>query len=322
MVRFVEKRKWYFLLSSLAIIPGLIAMIYLTVTTGLPVKPAIDFTGGTLWQMQFDQPVAPEALRGIFIEYGAAGDPAVTTIGSDGRTLQVRTKPIDDSLKLKLTNAVEAKFGHFQELQYSQVGPAIGDEVTRAALVAIAAASLVILGFMVVAFRKVPNPFRFGLAAILAMLHDLLLTVGLIALAGLFLGWEADALYLTAVLTVISFSMQDTIVVFDRIRENTPKYRGDSFSSIADRSLMETIHRSLATQLNAIFIMVAVLLFGGATMKQFIAVMLIGLISGSYSSIFIAVPLLAGWVDKDILGLRVGKAAQPAVQAAQQQPTA
>ncbi len=223
--------------------------------------------------------------------------------------------------KQKLAEAVQAKFGAFEELQYSQVGPAIGNEVTRAAIVAIAAASIAILFFMVLAFRKVSHPFRYGAAAIIAMLHDLLLTLGLIALAGLFLGWEADALYLTAILTVISFSMQDTIVVFDRIRENSPKYRGDSFSSIADRSLMETIHRSLATQLNAIFIMVAVLLFGGATMKQFIAVMLIGLISGSYSSIFIAVPLLAGWVEKDVLGLRAGKNGQQAAPA-QQQPTA
>ena len=306
MFRFVEKRKWYFLLSSLIIIPGLIAMIYLTVTTGLPVKPAIDFTGGTLWQMKFDAPVAPAELRQLFADNGA-GDPAVTTIGGEGTTLQVRLKPIEDAAKLNLAAAVKAKFGNFEELQYSQVGPAIGNEVTRAALIAIAAASLVILGFMIFAFRKVPNPFRYGAAAILAMLHDLLLTLGLIALAGIFLGWEADALFLTAILTVISFSMQDTIVVFDRIRENTPKYRGETFSTIADRSLMETIHRSLATQLNAIFIMVAVLLFGGATMKQFIAVMLIGLISGSYSSIFIAVPLLAGWVEKDVLGLKVDR---------------
>lgn len=317
MIRFVEKRKWYFLLSSLIIVPGLIAMIYLTATTGLPVKPAIDFTGGTLWQMQFDKPVAPADLRATLIGAGAAGDPAVTTLGN-GTTLQARLKPIDDATKLKLAAAVKEKFGNFTELQYSQVGPAIGNEVTRAALIAVAAASLVILGFMVFAFRKVPNPFRFGVAAILAMLHDLLLTLGLIALAGLFLGWEADALFLTAILTVISFSMQDTIVVFDRIRENTPKYRGESFSTIADRSLMETIHRSLATQLNAIFIMVAVLLFGGATMKQFIAVMLVGLISGSYSSIFIAVPLLAGWVEKDVLGLRVGKGTQAPTGAAQQ----
>jgi preprotein translocase subunit SecF len=320
MIRFVENRKWYFLLSALIIVPGLIAMIYLTVTTGLPVKPAIDFTGGTLWQMQFNQPVAPADLRGVFIANGAAGDPAVTTLGN-ANTLQVRLKPIDDAEKLKFAAAVKAKFGDFQELQYSQVGPSIGNEVTRAAVVAVSAASVVILGFMIFAFRKVPNPFRYGAAAIIAMLHDLLLTMGLIAIAGIFLGWEADALYLTAILTVISFSMQDTIVVFDRIRENTPKYRGDAFSTIADRSLMETIHRSLATQLNAIFIMVAILLFGGATMKQFIAVMLIGLISGSYSSIFIAVPLLAGWVEKDVLGLRVRKPGQPVPQA-QQQPTA
>jgi preprotein translocase SecF subunit len=269
--------------------------------------------------MQFEKPVAPAELRQLISDNGA-GDPAVTTLGNEGTTLQVRLKPIEDAAKLKLADAIKARFGNFQELQYSQVGPAIGNEVTRAAIVAIAAASVVILGFMIFAFRKVPNPFRYGAAAIIAMLHDLLLTLGLIALAGIFLGWEADALYLTAILTVISFSMQDTIVVFDRIRENTPKYRGESFSHIADRSLMETIHRSLATQLNAIFIMVAILLFGGATMKQFITVMLIGLISGSYSSIFIAVPLLAGWVEKDVLGLRVRENGQQPAQA--QQPTA
>jgi preprotein translocase SecF subunit len=146
----------------------------------------------------------------------------------------------------------------------------------------------------------VPHPFRFGICAIIAMIHDILVTTGLFAIAGLVLGWEADALFLTALLTVIGFSVQDTIVVFDRIRENTPKRRGEPFETIVNRSLLETIHRSLATQLNAIFIMVAILFFGGATIKQFIATMLVGLISGTYSSLFNAVPLLVVWEQGDL----------------------
>jgi preprotein translocase SecF subunit len=134
------------------------------------------------------------------------------------------------------------------------------------------------------------------------MIHDILVTVGLFSIACLALGWEADSLFLTAVLTVIGFSVQDTIVVFDRIRENTPKRRGEPFETIVNRSLLETLHRSLATQLNAIFVLIALLLLGGATTKQFVAVLLVGLISGTYSSIFNAVPLLVVWETRKVIG--------------------
>jgi preprotein translocase subunit SecF len=314
MFRIVEKRRWYFLASSLIIIAGLIAMIYSTITTGLPFKLAIDFTGGSLWQMSFDQPVQPAELRDVFVDQGIS-DPAVTTLG-EGNSLQVRLAPIDEEQKTTLMEAVEARFGDTEELLYSSVGPAIGREVTQAAIVAIFAASIAILGFMVFAFRKVQHPIRYGTVAILGMFHDLLLTLGVFSILSLIFGWEADALFLTALLTVISFSMQDKIVVFDRIRENAPKYRGESFSVIANRSIMETIHRSLATQLNAIFVMVAILLFGGATIKQFMAVMLLGLASGTYSSIFIAIPLLVGWTERDLLGTKDRETASTAVQTA------
>jgi preprotein translocase SecF subunit len=310
MFTLVEKRKWYFLLSAIIIIPGLVAMIYSTITTGLPFKLAIDFTGGTIWELRFPQSVQPAELRQVFADAGYS-DTAVTTVG-DGKTLQVRLKPIDETVKVELTDAIKTKFGaDVIELQYSSVGPAIGREVTQAAFVAVFAAALAIMGFLIVAFRKVPHPFRFGVSAVVAMIHDILVTVGIFSICSLLFGWQADALFLTAVLTVIGFSVQDTIVVFDRIRENTPKYRGETFTRIADRSLAETLHRSLATQLNALFVMAALLIFGGSTMRQFIAVMFYGLISGTYSSIFNAVPILAGWEDKDLLGLKVGKT-QPA----------
>lgn len=315
MFRIVEKRRWYFLLSALVIVPGLVAMIYSIATMGTPFKLAIDFTGGSLWQMAFQQPVQPAELRQVFVDQGFS-DPAVTTLGQGSNTLQVRIKPLDETEKVALTDAIKAKFGDFNELLYSSVGPAIGREVTQAAFLAILAGAIAILGFMVFAFRKVPNAVRYGTCAVLAMLHDLLLTMGVFSILSLAFGWEADALFLTALLTVISFSMQDTIVVFDRIRENSPKYRGEAFSAIANRSLMETLHRSLATQLNAIFVMIAILLFGGATIKQFIAIMLIGLISGTYSSIFNAVPLLVGWTERDLLGTKHRESAPAAVQTA------
>jgi preprotein translocase SecF subunit len=178
----------------------------------------------------------------------------------------------------------------------------VGAEVTRAAFWAVLAAAALIIGYIVLAFRKVPNSFRYGVCAVIAMIHDILVTVGLFSIAGLVLNWEADALFLTAVLTVVGFSVQDTIVVFDRIRENTPKRRGESFETIVNRSLLETIHRSLATQLNAIFVLIAILFFGGATIKQFVAVLLIGLMSGTYSSIFNAVPMLVVWETRKLIG--------------------
>jgi preprotein translocase SecF subunit len=180
------------------------------------------------------------------------------------------------------------------------VSPAISQEVTRSAAIAVAIASGVILLWIWWAFRRVPNSFHYGVCAIIAMIHDILVTLGFMSIMGIFFGWEADALFLTAMLTVIGFSVQDTIVVFDRIRENIPKHRGENFETIANRSLLETMHRSLATQLAAIFVMVAILLFGGESIKQFIAVLLVGLLSGTYSSIFIAVPLLVSWEEGDL----------------------
>lgn len=307
MFHLVEKRKWYYLISALVIIPGLIALIYSTATTGLPFKLAVDFTGGTIWELGFDKEVQPADLREVFVDAGFS-DTSVTTVG-DGMTLLARLKPLDDEQTAALTATIKERFGPgVVERQFSTVGPAIGAEVSRAAFVAVLAAALAITVFLVIAFRKVAHPVRYGVAAVIAMVHDILVTLGIFSILSLLFDWEADALFLTALLTVISFSVQDTIVVFDRIRENLPKYRGESFSQVANRSLTETIHRSLATQLNALFVMAALLLFGGATIKQFITVMFYGLISGTYSSLFNAVPILVGWEEKDFLGTK--KAAQ------------
>ena len=309
MFTIVQKRHWYFLLSALFIIPGLVAMTYSIVVYGSPVKLGIDFTGGALLELRFEQPVQPAEVRQIFVDYGFVGTTVQTT--TDDQTVLVRTKQMEPSTRQQIVEAQRAQFGPVEELRFESVGPAVGAEVTRAAAIAVGVAALFILGFIIFSFRKVPHAFRYGACAIAAMIHDILVTVGLFSIACLVLGWEADALFLTAVLTVIGFSVQDTIVVFDRIRENIPKRRGEPYETIVNRSLLETIHRSLATQLNAIFVLVALLLFGGATMKQFVAVLLVGLMSGTYSSIFNAVPLLVVWETGRLVG-RVSKTTVPA----------
>ena len=299
MFNIVEKRHWYFILSAVIIIPGLVATIYSIIMFGSPVKLSIDFTGGTLLELHIEETVQPAEVRQVLGENGFPGS-TVTTTADD--TVLVRTKPMDPAAKAGIMDALRAEFGAVEELRFESVGPAVGAEVTRTAGIAVAVATLFILAFIIFAFRKVPNAFRYGVCAIAAMVHDILVTVGLFSLAGLILGWEADALFLTALLTVIGFSVQDTIVVFDRIRENIPRRRGEPYEMIVNRSLLETIHRSLATQLNAIFVLVALLLFGGATMKQFVAVLLVGLLSGTYSSIFNAVPLLVVWETGKVKG--------------------
>lgn len=298
MYDFIKPRRWYYLFSSLIVIPGLLIMLYSILTIGTPFRLSIDFTGGTLWELRFSHPVQPGDMVEFFHSQNIS-DANVHTIG-DANTLIIRTKQVDPEEKVKLMTALEKSFGEKpEELQFRAVGPTVGKEVTKTAFIAVILASFVILGFIIWAFRQVDHPFRYGTSAIIAMIHDVLVASAFFSLMGFISGWEVDALFLTALLTVIGFSVQDTIVVFDRIRENSRRHRGESFEVIANRSLLETTQRSVATQINAMFVMIALLLFGGVTIRQFIATMFVGMISGTYSSIFIATPLLVSWNNRE-----------------------
>jgi preprotein translocase SecF subunit len=298
MYDIVGKRKWYFLFSSLLIVPGIIAMIISTLTIGTPLRLGIDFTGGTIMELSFERSVLPADVRAIFVAAGYTDTSVQTT--DEGHTAIVRTAALDPVDKEAIKAKLGEQFGPVKETYSDTLGSQVGQEVTASALIAVAVASLAVIGYIVLAFRKVPNPIRYGACAIFAMIHDVLVVLGLFSILGLLLGWEVDALFLTAVLTVIGFSVQDTIVVFDRIRENIPKHRGEPFEDIVNHSLLQTIHRSLCTQMNALFVMVALLFFGGATIQQFILAMFVGLVSGTYSSIFNAVPLLVVWEKGEI----------------------
>jgi len=302
MVNLIERRGLYYIISTLIIAPGVAAMIYLTATIGSPVRLSIDFKGGSLYLVTFEKEAHESAIRQVYTQFGQ-DDPIIQRFGeATSNTWQIRAGSLDPEQQNALKAALEAQVAPIDGTQssFNVVDPSIGAEVTTAAIFAVLAAAVIILGFIWYAFRRIPHAVRYGACAIIAMLHDVLVTVGIMAILGIILKWEVDSLFLTAVLTVVGFSVQDTIVVFDRIRENLPKYRNEPYETVVNRSLMETMHRSLATQINALFVMVAILLFGGATIRQFIAILLIGLTSGTYSSIFNAVPLLVSWEKGEI----------------------
>ncbi|HJZ19121.1 MAG TPA: protein translocase subunit SecF, partial [Candidatus Nanoarchaeia archaeon] len=188
--------------------------------------------------------------------------------------------------------------GDFKQEQYETVGPTIGSEITLNAIKALVIASFLIVLYITWSFRKVPRPtssFRFGVCAIIALIHDVLVLLGIFSLFGHFLGVEIDSLFVTAILTVIGFSVHDTIVVFDRIRENLKRVGGENFSNVVNDSILQTLDRSLNTSLTVVLVLVALLLFGGESIKWFVVALLIGIVSGTYSSIFNAAPLLVLW---------------------------
>lgn len=298
MFQFVQRRNLYFAFSGTLIGLGLLAMVISYFETGRPFGIGVDFRGGTRFEVQFSKPVTEQAIRDVFNEFGVS-NPDVIELRGEGlnNAWQIRTEPLTPEEAQAIDAALDAEVAPLlpETTQVESVSAAVGREVTNAALVAISFAAVIILGYIALAFRQVPHPFRYGASAVSAMIHDILMVFGFIAIMGMVAGWEVDALFVTAVLTVAGFSLQDTIVVFDRIRENLSKRPFEEYELIVNRSLLETIHRSLATQLAAMFVMVALLLFGGASIKQFIAVLFVGMLSGTYSSIFHAVPLLVEW---------------------------
>jgi preprotein translocase SecF subunit len=311
MFNIVERRRLFFIFSAVIIGLGIVAMIVSTITTGTPFQIGVDFRSGTRFEVRFGEAVTEPEIRAVFNDYGI-NNPSVIPIRGAGfeNGWQIRTEFVAPETADEIVTALSERVGPIiaEETSVQSVSAAVGDEVKRAAVVAVLVAAVVMLGYIMFTFRQVPNSFRYGASAVFAMVHDILVTFGFISIMGMLMGWEVDALFLTAVLTVTGFSLQDTIVVFDRIRENIRRRPGEEYETIVNRSIMETMHRSLATQLNAMFVMVAILLFGGASIKPFIAVLFIGLLSGTYSSIFNAVPLLVAWEKGEIPFLRGAKA--------------
>lgn len=286
MIDFVGKKHWFFLFSAVALT---IAIISLAV---FRLQPGIDFTGGTSMTLQFTPQVEQSRLREelVNLEHPEA------VIQRSGDDFFIRLKEISTEERENLTEGLETSLeSTITALDYSTVSPSIATETARNAGIAVVIASVAMLFYIAWAFRRMPNPFRWGTCAIVALIHNVLIVAGLFAILGKAIGVEVDALFITGLLTIVGYSINNTVVVFDRIRENISKVVSPDFAVTVNISLVETLVRSLNTSLTTLCVILALLLFGGATIHYFILVLFVGLIAGTYTSMCIAGPLLVVW---------------------------
>lgn len=293
MLNIVAKRYLFFGVSLLIIVPGLIALAIWGLRLG------IDFSGGSLLEVRFESGQLPQPAEvvSVFSQFGFE-DAQVQTSGSNG--FVIRSKTMDENQATQIIAEMEKRFNtKLTLLRFDSVGPAVGKEVAGRAAMAVGLAAIGIMLYITYAFRGVQHAFRYGLSAVIAMLHDVAVLIGIEAILGHFLGWEADSLFLTALLTVIGFSVHDTIVVFDRIRENSNIHRRVAYETVVNHSIVQTLDRSINTTLTVLFTLSALALFGGVTIRHFVVILLIGIFSGTYSSIFNAASILVVWENRE-----------------------
>lgn len=298
MFDFMKYRYLYFFISALVIVPGVFSLL----KWGL--KPAIDFTGGTVWEIQFSA-ISPATISGEI----EAGKPSpitpndlktkVEVVGVEVVSIEqkpeehfiLRLRPIDQTKKNALGKALTETFGNFTEISYELVGPTLGRELLVKTVTGVLLATTVILFYIAWRFKK----RMYGISATLATLHDTLVILGVFSLLGRFYGVEVDTLFVTAVLTILSFSVHDTIVTYDRIRESQTKNPDAKLYDLINKAVGETLTRSFNNSLTIIFMLLALFLLGGESIHWFVFALLVGTISGTYSSAFTAAPILVTW---------------------------
>lgn len=290
MINIVGKKKWFFLFSLLLILPGVVSLFVWKLNLG------IDFTGGSLLEVTKTPSIGKSQLQQIITDQGVE----TSSIQESENSYLVRTRPIEGDQDKKIKDAIAAKDSSAEVLRVETVGPTIGKELLQKAILSIIVASIAIVLYIAWAFREVSKPvssWKFGIAAVIALIHDVLIVVGIFSLLGHFLHVEIDSLFVTALLTVIGFSVHDTIVVFDRLRENLRKRLPGTFSEVTNHSIIQTLGRSINTSLTVVLVLLALLLFGGTSIRWFVVALLIGIISGTFSSIFNASLVLVAWQE-------------------------
>ena len=290
MIDFMGRKQWFFLLSTIAM--G-ISVVSLAV---FGLQPGIDFSGGTSMTLRFNPQVQQEELRQ---EITTFGHPEAIIQSSDQDFL-IRMKEITPTEREELTTRLSEELSTEVVVRdYNTISPSIATETASSAGIAVMIAAVAMLFYIAWAFRRMPSPFRWGTCAIIALIHNVLIVAGIFSILGKAVSIEIDAMFLTGVLTVVGYSINNTVVVFDRIRENIIKGISVDFAVVVNSSLLETLGRSLNTSLTTICVILALFLFGGATIRNFMLVLLIGLIAGTYSSMLIAGPLLVVWEKKE-----------------------
>ncbi len=313
----VGNRRWYFLISALLLLPGIISLI-------IPpaVRPGIDFTSGSAITIVADRPISEADLRSVFADLG---HPEALIQKTGSTTAFVRTDVLEEGLVQEDGTSVSELSLMEEELmerlgidvqEVDTVSSIVAAETVVYAIILVIIAAGGILIYVTWAFRSIPNSFRYGVAAIVALVHDLLLIVGIFSILGKVIGLEVNAMFIVGLLTVMGYSVNDTIVVFDRIRENVARNVDRPLAGVVNASIMESMGRSLNTSMTTTFVLLALLLFGGATLREFLMVLIIGVLIGTYSSIFIASQFLVAWdrgeIRKVLSKLRLARQASEA----------
>ncbi|MDD2555414.1 MAG: protein translocase subunit SecF [Syntrophaceticus sp.] len=275
---FIKLRKYCYILSLIVIIAGFISLGIQGLNLG------IDFTGGSLIELKFEQSVAVEDVRSVLDESGLPQDSTVQE--SEGNVIMIRTEDLSQEESTKLLQSMEEEFGSYDMLRNESVGPTIGKELRNNAILALVIAFVLMVVYIAIRFELLT-----GLAAVSGVVHVILITVGLVSIFRL----DVDSTFIAALLTIVGYSINDTIVIFDRIRENMGKRKKDDpLDELVNTSVWQTLVRSINTGVSVILALLAMLIFGGTTLKTFVVVMLIGIVVGAYSSIFVSSPL---WYD-------------------------
>jgi preprotein translocase subunit SecF len=280
------KRTLFLVISEVIILVGIIALVVF----GL--KPGIEFSSGSIMTVSFDQEVEQSELEQEMVNLGYPNTIIQRTGEGD---FLIRTPELTGEEKTALETGLSDKFGSLTEREFYSVSPMVAAETAHNAIIAVGVAAVGILLYITWAFRRMPRPFHYGVCAIIALVHDVVVVTGVFAILGAIMGWEINLMFITGVLAVIGYSINDTVVIFDRIRENLSRGISADFETVVNTSLVETMSRSLNTCLTTLFVVLALLFFVGASIQNFAVALLIGIISGTYSSIFIAAPLLIVW---------------------------
>ncbi|PSB29948.1 protein translocase subunit SecF [Stenomitos frigidus] len=298
----IRQRKLWWTLSSLFILVGIISMLLSWQQFGSPLRPSLDFIGGTRLQIELDcskpnacdKPIDIGDVRDVMTSEGL-GDSSIQLLGQEQRALSIRTAPLSPEARVKLLDALGHKIGTFDPTknQIDTVGPVIGQQLFASGMLALLVSFALITVYLSFRFQ-----LDYALFAILALFHDVLITVGIFALLGLVIGTEVDSLFIVALLTIVGFSVNDTVVIYDRIRETKAAQPDRPIDDIVDLAVNQTLTRSINTTVTVLLTLFAIFLFGGETLKNFALALIIGFTMGAYSSIFIASTLLALWRER------------------------
>ena len=286
MLDITGKRFWFFLISGAVILIGIISLL----TFGL--KPGIEFGSGSMMRLSFEEEVDQGQLRQELASLGYAN---AIVQGTGEGDFYIRTATLSSEEKALLENALIARFGNLEETEFYSVSPMVAAETAYNAVIAVAIAAIGILLYITWAFRRMPRPFHYGTCAIIALIHDALVALGVFSILAGILNWEINLMFVTGILAVIGYSVNNTVVVFDRIRENLKRGISSDFEVAVNNSLVETLSRSVNTSLTTLIVVLALLLFVGASIQNFAVVLLIGIVAGTFSSICIAPTLLIVW---------------------------